>query len=241
MSGALARAGETDAGADGGLHCLVAGAPVVCRPSGALWCEAQETLAVADLHLEKGSAFAARGQLLPPYDTADTMARLEAEVAALRPAVVVLLGDSFHDGDGEDRLTEGAAQRLHALAAGRTLVWITGNHDRTGPRRLAGRTAESLTVGPFTFRHEPTAGPAPGEVAGHLHPCAKLAGRGAAVRRRCFATDGARMVLPAFGAYAGGLNLRDRAFRPLFGRPPWAVMLGAGRTYAVRWDQLRSD
>jgi DNA ligase-associated metallophosphoesterase len=225
----------------GGIAMAINGHPVVMRHSGALWLPGERMLIVADLHFEKGSAYAARGQLLPPYDTGETLSRLEAEVASVSPAALVFLGDSFHDGQAEDRLAASYAARIAALASGRSLIWAVGNHDADGPRALPGDLADELTVGTLILRHEPEAGHQPGEVAGHLHPCARLVGRGRAVRRRCFATDGERVILPAFGAYAGGLNLRDRAYAGLFARPPLAVALGKDRAHPLSWTMLGGD
>jgi DNA ligase-associated metallophosphoesterase len=219
----------------------VAGAAVTLRASGALWIAAARTLVVADLHLEKGSAYAARGQLLPPYDTRETLGRLEAEAEALAPEAVVLLGDTFHDRRSEDRLAGDDAARLAALARGRRLVWVVGNHDADGPRALPGERADAIGVGGLILRHEPRAGPQPGEVAGHLHPAARVRAPRGTVRRRCFVTDGERLVLPAFGAYAGGLNVRDAAFAGLFARAPLAGALGPGRVRAVGWRRLAAD
>lgn len=225
----------------GGLALTLAGERVVCRPSGALWIETRGTLIAADLHLEKGSFYAAHGQMLPPYDTAETLRRLAAEVSAVAPATVVFLGDSFHDREGDGRLTPADAAMLCAMGAGRSLIWVTGNHDPIGPRGLPGEVAATLAVGALRLVHEPAEGAQPGEVAGHLHPCARVRSRGASVRRRCFVTDGERVVLPAFGALAGGLNIRDAAFRPLFRVRPLAAVLGAGRIHAVGWSSLRDD
>ena len=230
-----------DRGADGGLAVEVAGASMVLRAAGALWIETAGALIFADLHLEKGSFFAARGQMLPPYDTGDTLGRVEAEVAALAPRLLVFLGDSFHDGDARGRLAADDAARLAALAAGRRLIWIVGNHDARGLDGVPGETAASLGLAGLTLVHEPALGPAVAEIAGHLHPCARVAGRSASVRRRCFVTDGERLILPAFGAYAGGLNVRDAAFAGLFRRPPLAAALGAGCVHAVGWRSLRRD
>jgi DNA ligase-associated metallophosphoesterase len=198
-------------------------------------------LIVADLHFEKGSAYAVRGQLLPPYDTIETLTRLEAEVAATAPSVLVFLGDSFHDGRAEDRLAPLVADRIAALASGRSLIWAVGNHDEEGPRALPGELADELKVGTLIFRHEPQGGRQPGEIAGHLHPCARLVGRGRAVRRRCFATDGERIILPAFGAYAGGLNIRDKAYAGMFSGAPLAVALGKDRAHPLSWSMLGGD
>ena len=215
-------------------------AEVVMRPSGALWLEGERALVVADLHLEKGSAYAARGQMLPPYDTRETLDRLQAEIEALDPRVTVLLGDTLHDGSATTRIAPDDRERIAALARRTTLLWITGNHDPEGSGDLAGETAVEIGLSKLVLRHEPSPGPTPGEAAGHLHPCARVKGTAGSVRRRCFITDGERLILPAFGAYAGGLNVRDRAFAGLFARPPLAVALGK-KAHAVRWSDLAGD
>jgi hypothetical protein len=225
----------------GSLRTRVGAAEAMLRASGALWLAAERALVVADLHLEKGSAYAARGQMLPPYDTRETLRRLAAEVEALTPAVVILLGDTFHDRRSEDRLAGDDAERLRALARGRTLIWVVGNHDADGPRALPGETADELELSGLTLRHEPHAGLQPREVSGHLHPAAKVKATGGSVRRRCFITDAERLILPAFGAYAGGLNVMDQAFAGLFARAPLAGALGIGRVHAVGWRSLASD
>jgi len=216
-------------------------AQVTMRASGALWLEAARTLVVADLHLEKGSSYAARGQMLPPYDTRETLRRLAAEVEALVPEMVILLGDTFHDRKSEGRLAEDDAERLRGLAVGRRLIWVIGNHDADGPQRLPGEAVDEIELLGLTFRHEPQPGPQAGEVAGHLHPAARVIAPRGTVRRRCFVTDGERAILPAFGAYAGGLNVRDVAFAGLFMRPPLAGALGPNRVRAVGWRQLAGD
>jgi DNA ligase-associated metallophosphoesterase len=225
----------------GGLRTTVAGAEALLRCSGALWLAAERVLVVADLHLEKGSSYAARGQMLPPYDTRETLKRLAAEVTALTPAVVILLGDTFHDRKSESRLAADDADALRALSRGRTLIWVVGNHDADGPRALPGETADELTVCGLTLRHEPHSGLQPGEVSGHLHPAARVKATRGSVRRRCFITDAERLILPAFGAYAGGLNVRDQAFAGFFARPPIIGALGAARVHAVGWRSLAGD
>jgi DNA ligase-associated metallophosphoesterase len=221
-----------------GLALHVAGVAVTARPSGALWIEAARALIVADAHFEKGSAYAARGQLLPPYDTAETLARLEAEAEALSPKLIVFLGDAWHDGEAEARIDPAAARRIAALGEGRTLMWIAGNHDPAGPKAIPGERCEFLSLGGLTLVHEPSETPARGELAGHLHPCARVASVG---RRRCFITDGERMILPALGAYAGGLNVRDPAIGGRLGPRKLAAVLGAGRVHAIPWRSLKGD
>jgi DNA ligase-associated metallophosphoesterase len=200
-------------------------------PAGALYWPEHGLLAIADLHLEKGSSFAARGQLLPPYDTAVTLARLTQLVVRYAPRVVVALGDSFHDGGGPDRLLGVDRDAISVLQRGREWIWITGNHDPEPADGIGGTFHAELQIGPLTFRHLPSS--ASGEICGHLHPSARISHRGRSVRRRCFAADGQRIVMPAFGAFTGGLNVREACFADLFGTLAFtAHMLGEDRLYA---------
>jgi uncharacterized protein len=220
----------------------LAGETLVLDLCGGLWLPEHRTLIVSDLHLEKGSSYAARsGQLLPPYDTRETLACLHEAVVRHEPARVVALGDSFHDARGPERMKPGDRALVAALQAGRDWVWIAGNHDAAVSEGVGGRYADALTLGGLLLRHEPGPGEAPGEIAGHLHPCGKVAMRGRAVRRRCFVTDGARLVMPAFGAYAGGLNVRDKAIEGLFPKGFTAHLLGDGRVFAIGRAQLARD
>ncbi len=213
---------------------VVAGVTFVAEPAGAIYWPGEKLLIVADLHLEKGSAFAARGVLLPPYDTATTLARLARLIECYAPRLVIALGDSFHDGGGPARMSDTSRVALKALQRGRDWIWIAGNHDPDPAENIGGRFADTWALGALTFRHEPSPQGSEGEIAGHLHPLARVARRGRAVSRRCFASDSRRLVMPAFGAYAGGLNVRDRAIVSLFGSLSFtAHMLGAGRLYAV--------
>ena len=205
---------------------MVNGEACLLRPAGTLWLPQGETLVVADLHLEKGSSYAAKGQLLPPYDTRETLNRLMAEVADTRAKRLVLLGDSLHDMEAISRIPVAEREAVLDMAAHLDLVWITGNHDPDGGAAFGGTRTDELKIGQLTLRHEPLPAPADGEVAGHLHPCARVIGPAGSVRRRCFATDGRRLILPAFGAYTGGLNLKDAAFEGLFEGEVCALMLG---------------
>jgi len=219
---------------------VLSGVPLLADPRGALYWPAQRFLAVADLHLEKGSSFAARGQMLPPYDTASTLADLSALIADYSPSCVVSLGDSFHDGGGPTRLSDKDRDTLTRLQRGRDWVWITGNHDPEPAEGLGGVFQETLKIGVLTFRHEPKGGS--GEVSGHLHPVARIAHRGRAVSRRCFVADATRLVLPAFGAFTGGLNVRDAAFADLFGTLAFkAYLLGEGRIYSFTAKRCLPD
>jgi uncharacterized protein len=213
---------------------------LIADPAGALYWPDQGLLAVADLHLEKGSSFAARGQLLPPYDTPETMARVGRLIARYAPRCVVALGDSFHDGGGPARLSRADRDNIAALQRGRDWIWITGNHDPEPADGIGGEFRGSLAAGALTFRHLPSG--MSGEISGHLHPVARVSHRGRAVSRRCFAADSTRMVMPAFGAYTGGINVRDALFADLFGTLTFtAHMLGEDRLYAFTAKRCLPD
>ncbi|WP_293532281.1 ligase-associated DNA damage response endonuclease PdeM [Phenylobacterium sp.] len=227
--------------ADGALELVLAGEAARLLPSGALLLSAWSTLIVADLHLEKGSAFARRGQLLPPLDTRETLRRLAVDAAAVAPERILFLGDAFHDREASRRMSEADRQALEALGRRADLVWITGNHDPQPDGDLPGEAADEVRLGALVLRHEPLPAPAPGEIAGHLHPCARIATPRGAVRRRCLVTDGERAILPAYGAFTGGLNVLDPAFSGLFRKSPVVAALGAQRVHAAGIRSLRPD
>ncbi|MFD2236147.1 ligase-associated DNA damage response endonuclease PdeM [Aureimonas populi] len=215
------------------------GGRLVCDPSGVLYAPEERLLVVSDLHLEKSAAFARRGMLLPPYDTAATLALLGSALARYQPARVVCLGDSFHDRPGAALMPLPFRETLVSLMAGREWIWITGNHDPEPPAFLGGETREEVRIGPFVFRHEPSPFARMGEVAGHLHPFARVAGNGRSVRGACFASDGSRMVMPSFGVTTGGLNVLDRAFAGLFAvERAVAHVIGRTRVYPISFSSL---
>lgn len=214
-----------------GSPLRVAAIEFVADLSGALFWEDERLLVVSDLHLEKGSSFAMRGVLLPPYDTVATLGRLASAVRRFDPRTVIALGDSFQDRDAHNRLCARDREALSALQVRRDWIWISGNHDPALPDDLGGAVASEVAVGGIVFRHEPTG--AFGEIAGHLHPKARVSTRGRSMERRCFASDGARMVMPAFGAYAGGLSIRNGAFARIFSADFTAHVLGHTRMHAI--------
>jgi DNA ligase-associated metallophosphoesterase len=210
------------------------GASVIADPSGVLWWPGHRTLIVADLHLEKASAYAAGGILLPPYDSLATVERLTDVIRRLRPSHVLALGDSFHDAEAADRLDPSVARALRAqVSALDRWTWIAGNHDPVPPEGFGGSVASEVEIGPLRFRHEPIVS-ATGEVAGHLHPKIRISTRARRIGARCFITDGQRIVLPAFGALTGGLDIGDTAFRRLFPGAAVALALGPERVHAIR-------
>lgn len=220
---------------------VICGETLQLMAEGTLYWPARKLLAVADLHFEKGSSYGARGVYLPPYDTSATLKRLQAVIDRVKPDQVIALGDSFHDGNAKDRMSTGDRDRLTALTGQTGWIWIKGNHDPL-PEGFGGDIAEEADVGPLTFRHEPKDAPAIGEIAGHLHPCAVVRVRGRRLRRRCFAGDGTRLILPAFGAYTGGLNVKDEAFAPLFaGQNFHAWMISEQQVVPVAAHKLTPD
>ena len=202
---------------------------------GVLYWPEERLLVAADLHLEKGTSYArSAARLLPPYDSAQTVARLEHLVAHYRPLRVIALGDSFHDRAGAARLDGAVAERIRSLSDRVDWIWIHGNHDPLPPRQLGGRGAVEIAIGPLVFRHDAHQerdGEGGGEVIGHYHPVASVSTRGRSFRRRCFAIASRRLLLPAFGAYAGGLNVREAAIRRLLDAQAQVALLGRDRLH----------
>lgn len=191
--------------------------------SGALFWPAHAVLCVSDLHLGKAERRARLGEsLLPPYEVAETLDRLEAAIDATAPDIVICLGDSFDDLGAADALPEEATLRLTRLQAGRDWIWIEGNHD-PGPVTLPGRHLTELRLGPLTFRHIATPN-ATGELSGHYHPKHGLPR--ACAPRPCFLVDSARIILPAFGAYTGGMRATDPTLAELMGPEALAILTG---------------
>lgn len=208
------------------------GVEVVACVSGALYVPAARALLVADLHLEKGSGFAGRGTLLPPYDSRATLAALGRVIARFLPRLVVCLGDSFDDAQASTRLRGEDADHLRDLARGGEWVWIAGNHDAL-PVAVGGACARELRLGQLLLRHAAGALDGMGEISGHFHPKASIATAGRRITARCFVSDGNRLILPSFGAYTGGLDIFDPAFGALL-KPAFMVrLLGRGRIHVL--------
>lgn len=215
------------------------GQSVILDPAGAIYLPDHGLLCVSDLHLEKGAAYARRGQMLPPWDTFATLKILGAVMARHNPRIVVSLGDNFHDRRGSAEMPELGRMLIRDMAAGREWIWIVGNHDPDGVVDLPGTSLETLTYGGLTFRHDPLRDAGAGEVAGHLHPSAVVVRRERGVRRPCFATDGRRMIMPSFGVMTGGLDIRHKAFTGLFEKTQLvAHMLGQGRVHSISYSRL---
>jgi uncharacterized protein len=197
-------------------------------PCGALYWPAQATLFVADLHFEKASAFARRGRLLPPYDTADTLAWLIDALEATGATRVVCLGDSFHDAGGPARLPDCPRAALRSLVTSLDWLWITGNHDDDAAASLGGRVMPETRLGPLMLRHQADATDPTPELSGHFHPKVAVMARGRRIVRRCFAVSATKIILPAYGAFTGGLFVTDQAFADAMPGPITALVPEAG-------------
>ncbi|MCR5870257.1 MULTISPECIES: ligase-associated DNA damage response endonuclease PdeM [unclassified Sphingomonas] len=189
-----------------------AGHELCALPEAALYWSARRALIVADLHFEKASWFARWGQMLPPYDSLATLDALEALAARTGARELWCLGDSFHDSEGCDRLPEAARERLRALTGALDWTWITGNHDAALADQRAidhcgGRVVVEAEVDGLLLRHEAEPGELRPELSGHFHPKLRVRSRGRQVARRCFVATGTKLILPAFGALTGGLDV----------------------------------
>ncbi len=220
----------------------VCGLTFVADKSGALYWPAERALIVADLHLEKGTSGAARGRFLPPYDTRATLIKLAQAVDRFDAEAVIALGDSVHDVGAVNRMSGEDLDMLQMIQDEREWIWVTGNHDPAIDHRLGGASVDEIRLGGLTLRHVPATGRITHEVSAHLHPAAKLSIHGSTLRRPCFISNGLRLVLPAFGAFTGGLNVLDDAFLPLFGNDGFAVwLLGEEGLYPIATRQLTAD
>lgn len=192
-------------------------------PDRALYWPDQRALLVADLHLEKGSWYAQRGQMLPPFDSQATLDRLQSLVDRIQPQTIWALGDSFHDAAGPGRLERTATASISRIVAGREMIWIAGNHDAAAA--LPGERVEEAVLGGIILRHEADPAETRPEISGHFHPKLRIAGS----RRPCFVMDRRRMILPAFGALTGGLDVDHPAIRRLFPADASAIVPTADR------------
>ncbi|WP_170761708.1 ligase-associated DNA damage response endonuclease PdeM [Ruegeria lacuscaerulensis] len=193
--------------------------------SGALWWPDQKLFCVSDLHLGKSERIARRGgPSLPPYDSRETLTRLESDIARTNPETVICLGDSFDDLDALVAMNAGEKLGITALQAGRRWIWIEGNHD-PGPIELGGSHLSECTVASLTFRHiaQPEA---EAEISGHYHPKARLNARGRSITRPAFLVDNTRLILPAYGTYTGGLRSSDQVLDALMGDRAMAILTG---------------
>lgn len=217
-----------------------AGRELVFDVSGALYYPSQRLLVVADLHIEKGRSVGLRHRRpLPPYDTRETLARLSDVVARYDPLVVACLGDSFHDAGAMQRFEPADRQVITLLASGRRWVWIAGNHDPAIPASMGGERMHELATDGLLFQHDYRG--TDGAVIGHYHPVAAVSIGGRVLRKRCFVVTDACLIMPAFGSYAGGLNVLHPALADLAGDRSKIFLLGSRGVHAVSRSRLLPD
>lgn len=208
------------------LSFELSGAHLTAMPSGALWWAGESVLCVSDLHLCKSERIMRRGgTMLPPYETRDTLARLDADLQATAARTVICLGDSFDDPAAARAMPEDDLVWILRMQAGRHWIWIEGNHD-PGPLGLGGAYMRDLRIGGLCFRHIATAAPESPEISGHYHPKASISARGRRLRRPAFLIDSRRVILPAYGTYTGGLDWRDPVFSELMQADAQALLTG---------------
>jgi len=206
------------------------GEHLVLDPAGALVWPRLALLAVADLHLEKGSACASHGNLVPPWDSRITLDRFAALIKTHRPKTVVSVGDGFHDDQAATRLHTTEAQLLASIAQSVRLVWVCGNHDPSPPSGISGDCVAEFRAETLVFRHQARPG-ATGEISGHYHPKARIGTRAGEITRPCFFADADRLMLPSFGAYTGGLDVRSPAIAALYPQGGQAYLLGREKLF----------
>jgi uncharacterized protein len=228
---------------------ILGGVELVPDLSGGLYIPDYETLIIADLHLEHGTSLARRGIHVPPFDTAVTLAQLESVVTVAHPKRLIFLGDSFHDDEGEARLDQEHIKTLRRFTSTYETIWICGNHDPEPPQEIGGVGAEFLMLGPITLRHEPSPSSRGGamrsaefEISGHLHPGCGINQRGRRIYGKCFVSDTTRLIMPAFGAYTGGLSVASRAFDGLFDESQAsALMIGREAIHKFPFSRVRGQ
>ena len=219
------------------LH--LAGERLMLCPSGTLHWPAERTLVVSDLHLEKGSAQAARGFFVPPYDTRETLAKLAHAIRRHAPTRLVLLGDALHDDAALDRMATSDLVALRRMLSALEVIWISGNHDPS-PKALPGEVVDEWRRNRLVFRHiggGPTAR-TEAEISGHYHPKATLPTRIGGVTRPCFLACAQRLVLPAFGAFTGGLDVKDPALGAITRAAHRVFLIGDARLHSAPFDAL---
>lgn len=215
---------------------------MLCPTGVAIW-PAKRTLIVSDLHFEKGSAMAVRGAHVPPYDTRETMVRLAFALRRHAPRRLLVLGDALHDDDAVARMAPADLSTLRRLLAPLEVIWVAGNHDPAPQPELPGSAVPEWSEGRLHFRH--IGGVAPlarhdAELSGHYHPKATLPTRIGGITRPCFLATGQRLVLPAFGAFTGGLDVRDPAMTMVAKAAQRVFLLGRDRLHSASFEALRA-
>jgi uncharacterized protein len=236
-SGVTVRQPELSVNAGVGVRSVslgFSGLTVILDGGGAAYLPEHGALIVSDLHLEKGSNGASRGRLLPALDSHDTLLRLRTVVEAYRPQRVICLGDSFHDGAAAERMAGADRAALKTLCAlAEEWIWIAGNHDPHPPEFCEGERRGQIEIAGVVLRHQPDAACGAPQIVGHFHPKASVGLGGACVSGRCFCVSHDLLMMPAFGAYTGGMARQSPALRSLHRAEPKIFMLHASKVWRL--------
>jgi len=232
------------------IHHIFHGLELHLHASGAIWLKKLKTLLIADLHLEKGSSLAQKGMLIPPYDTRQTLEKLDEVMAYFKPEHVITLGDNFHDHKGPQRLSKQDLSLLNKLMQRAKFTWIEGNHDNPNYYKsqlsVASQTNDEIFYNPvqhfqledISLIHDAAQGAKAPMMVGHLHPLALLKQRNVYLRKTCFFISKDICILPSFGSYTGGLNVRHDAFSPYWDDDTKIFMLNSNQVVQVPITKL---
>ena len=209
---------------DGMVPFSFCGVELCALAEGGLFHPRSRSLLLADLHLEKASSYALRGQMLPPYDSIETLKRVAALVERTGAEAVICLGDSFHDTAGVSRIDGEARALLQALTAQVEWIWVVGNHDRVIADGHGGTSAADLEMDGLILRHEADSRDFRPEISGHYHPKYMVTLRGRRVSRPCFVAGKTKLILPSFGVLTGGMDAADPAILRAVGRDARALI-----------------
>lgn len=187
----------------------VGGATLLLMAERAAYLAESSTLLVADVHVGKDASFRGLGVPVPPGATESTLQRLSRALAISGAARLVVLGDFLHSARARSADTLAALAAWRERHAGLRITLLRGNHDRRAgdpPAALGIETVDApFALGPLQLAHEPEPQDEGYVLAGHVHPCVVVGGRGFdRLRLPCFHFGHRVGVLPAFGAFTGG-------------------------------------
>lgn len=194
------------------LAIQLAGAELWLLAGKAIYYPAERALLIADAHFGKAAAYRRLGQPVPHGTTDDNVQRLDALLAAYDCERLIFLGDFLHAPESHSLGTLAVIADWRERHHGLSITLIRGNHDKRAgdppPYLRIDVVPEPLLLGPFSLQHEPDPHPTHHVLAGHVHPAYRLFGKGRQrLRLPCFYVLPHISVLPAFGAFTGGMNI----------------------------------
>lgn len=179
-------------------------------PEGALFWINKKTLIIADLHLEKGSSYFKEGQFISPKDTSENLRKLENCVDKIKPKIIIFLGDTFHDKYSLKRISNKNLEKFKNLFSHFKCYLISGNHDEDIIDSDLDFLVD-LKIDGIKFVHKKS-NLDKFEISGHFHPIAVVKYKGIKIKNKCFVCTKKKIILPSFGTYTGGLNVKNKNF-----------------------------